>query len=114
MLLFLRVRTADVSLCVLSMPEVIGIGSGGPQLCIPEALQSLVTSSTYFLFNKSDLLELPMSLDTPSLLTGQPSWVASLATGEGSAEFLAGFSKALQNRCGFRRYVFYLLTSSQI
>lgn len=105
---------ADVSLCVLSLPEVIERTPSGPQLRIPKALQPLLTPDTYFLFNKSDLLESPISPEALSSLTGQPSWAASLATGEGSTNFLGGFSKALQNRYGIHRHVLLLLTSSQI
>ncbi|KAF9468779.1 tRNA modification GTPase TrmE, partial [Collybia nuda] len=92
------VQTANISLCVLSLPEVLEFASDGPQLRIPKALKQLITPNTHFLFNKSDLLKSPISSQALCSLTGKPAWTASLTTGEGLTKFLEGFSVALQNR----------------
>ncbi|KAF8164832.1 tRNA modification GTPase TrmE [Crassisporium funariophilum] len=53
------VRNADISLCVLPMPEVLHSSQTATQkhqITLPESIRHLITPSTYFLFNKSDLI----------------------------------------------------------
>lgn len=92
------VQTANMSLCVLSLPEVIKQTPAGPRIEIPPLLKPLITPETLFLFNKSDLIP-PTTTEQILLLSGYPTaWTASLNTGEGTAEFLGGFAKVIQDR----------------
>ena len=88
------VQAADVSLCVLSLPDVIKHDGSGSEVEIPSILRPFISSRTLFLLNKSDLVHSPPSLNT----AGHRSWIASLWTGEGTAEFMAGFAKALHEQ----------------
>ena len=91
-----RVQEADLSLCVLSLPEVIFDTLGGPQMRIPPSLGQFITSETFFLLNKSDLVA-HSTVELSAALSSK-SWTASLSTGEGTKEFLDNFSRALQER----------------
>jgi len=83
------IENSDISLCVLSLPEVLTTGENGePEIQLPPSISSLATPSTIFLLNKSDLVSSTSSL----------GWTASLATEEGMPEFMSGFSKLLHER----------------
>lgn len=82
---------ADVSLCVLSLPEVLTDES---RVAIPPTLEPLVGPDTFVLLNKQDLTDsVPLSI-----IGDRQSWAVSLATGEGTKEFLDGFAEALRKR----------------
>jgi len=87
---------ADVSLCVLSLPEAIADAAGGAQLRIPRSLEPLITPHTFFLLNKSDLAS-TSTTDLPITVSDR-AWPVSLSTGDGTKEFLDNFSRALQER----------------
>ncbi|KAG6906560.1 hypothetical protein DXG01_013188 [Tephrocybe rancida] len=91
------VRAADVSLCVLSLPDTLVQTSEGPRLRIPSALQSLITPNTLILFNKSDLAS-PLARDHAIKLADHVAWAASLSTGDSTGDFLSGFAEALHDR----------------
>lgn len=85
------VQGADVSLCVLSLPEVLTDES---RVEIPPTLEPLVGPDTFVLLNKQDLTHsIPFSI-----IGDRQSWAVSLATGEGTKEFLDGFAEALRKR----------------
>jgi tRNA modification GTPase len=90
------VQEADVSLCVLSLPEVIFDGPDNPQMGIPPSLERLVTPETFFLLNKADLVT-PAIVERVTVLNGG-TWAVSLSTSQGTKEFLDGFCRALQER----------------
>ncbi|KAJ7179503.1 tRNA modification GTPase TrmE [Mycena filopes] len=85
------IESADVALCVVSCGDMAPESN---EVEYPAAVRRLLTDDTFFLFNKSDLYE---GRDQSRLL-GPRRWVASLKTGEGTNEFLAGFAKALQEK----------------
>ncbi|KAG6861491.1 hypothetical protein C0995_015918 [Termitomyces sp. Mi166 len=91
------VQTADISLCVLSLPDVLVRTSKGPCLHIPSALESLMKPDTLILFNKSDLVP-AAACEQALTLSGHMGWAISLTTGEAISEFLSGFAGALQDR----------------
>jgi len=65
---------------------------------IPEELLSLVTDhNTYFLLNKSDLVD---GNSLPTVLTNQTSktWCVSLSAGSGTQDFLSGLHSTLKER----------------
>ncbi|KAJ7590779.1 tRNA modification GTPase TrmE [Mycena floridula] len=88
------IRASDVSLCVLSLPEI----TSGGKIRIPQALQSLATKDTFFLLNKSDITLPGVDLNEISRVLDRPLWICSLTTGQGTKEFLEQFSSALQTR----------------
>ncbi|KAJ8517352.1 hypothetical protein ONZ45_g5461 [Pleurotus djamor] len=95
------VQAADVSLCVLSMPELASSGVSPTSIAsLPTSVASLVTPHTYFLLNKSDALGsslLPLDDDSCIRKDVIPkAWEVSLQTGEGTDQFLAGFAKSLK------------------
>lgn len=96
------VRQADVSLLVLSLPDIIQDSSSVPGPTIPTHIASLLAKSTYILLNKSDLVP-PSTLKAVETVVREtfpdtPQWTASLANGEGTTDFLQGFATALQTR----------------
>ena len=91
-------ETSDVSLCVLSLPEVMVETSAGLRIEIPLSLKPLITHKTLFLLNKIDLIP-PAKADQLSSFTGPcPAWKASLSSGEGMSSFLSGFAQTLDDR----------------
>ncbi|KAF8632008.1 hypothetical protein AX17_004952 [Amanita inopinata Kibby_2008] len=101
------VQEADVKLCVLSLPDVLQAKNSIPKL--PEGLRPLIDSDTYFLFNKFDLVSSSPTLVDGALemlvekLCGERAksnraWLASLTTGEGTRELMAGFASALKEK----------------
>lgn len=111
------IKNADISLCVLPLPEILSPASSvsssqKTEIIIPPDIKDLVTPTTYFLFNKSDLvspsqrqlfqqglLAHPHEEDTLANLKGR-SWTASLVTSEGSHEFVQGLAESLKSRYG--------------
>jgi len=91
----IRISNADVSLCVLALPDVTTNASNRNHVQLPPSMQPFVSSETFFLLNKSDLV---VPRFTTDLGLGPRAWIASLHTGDGMMEFLAGFTKALQER----------------
>ena len=89
---------ADVSLLVLSVPDVVSETPSGPRLEIPAELVPLVTPNTFILLNKTDLV--PTSVLTTALgaLPQHGCWAVSLASQSGTDEFLAGLATELQDR----------------
>ncbi|KIM83976.1 hypothetical protein PILCRDRAFT_421153 [Piloderma croceum F 1598] len=94
------VQESDISLCVLSLPEVIVSSPAGEslQIRIPQSLERLVTPETFLLLNKSDLAATPLASAVTVDGVSAKAWVASLSTGEGTKEFLDNFARALQER----------------
>lgn len=93
-----RVQSTDISICVLSMPDIINGSTRSPS--IPPSVASLITPETYVLLNKSDMTgveqaQISFVLDA---LGVQKGWVVSLATGAGTQAFLNGFAESLQER----------------
>ncbi|KAF8075970.1 hypothetical protein FPV67DRAFT_1558557 [Lyophyllum atratum] len=72
---------ADISLCVLSLPEV---------------LRSLITPDTLFLYNKSDLSSpnAPSQALALSSNSHHTAWAASLGTGEGTTKLYVWICKS--------------------
>ncbi|KAI1793014.1 tRNA modification GTPase TrmE [Ganoderma leucocontextum] len=90
------VQSSDVSLCVLSAPEVLtGSAASGSSLEIPSTIAPLLKDDTFILLNKMDLLSPDTRL--PSTVSHK-TWGVSLGTGEGSRFFMDHFGKALQQR----------------
>ncbi|KAI0316134.1 hypothetical protein OF83DRAFT_1060864 [Amylostereum chailletii] len=93
------VQAADVSLLVLSAPDVLVRTPTGTRLVIPPDVRPLLTPDTLVLLNKLDLL--PPDLVPDALAASPPHparWTASLTSGEGTSEFLSGFAATLQKR----------------
>ncbi|RXW20030.1 hypothetical protein EST38_g5821 [Candolleomyces aberdarensis] len=135
------VESADISICVLSFPEVVQQQQqrNGLDSAASSHWRELISrDNTFFLFNKSDLVDsspmpsppLPSDVETLrlSLLPSEPrqegdiadrdltiapkldalppaamtvkAWKVSLATGDGTEEFLEGFAEVLRKRFG--------------
>jgi tRNA modification GTPase len=107
------VKEADISLCVLSLPEVLSplsTTATNQQIIIPPNVRDLITPNTYFLFNKSDLVPSTRGLPSAILDETSPSagtnlidlhgraWTTSLTTGEGAHAFVQGLAGALKSR----------------
>lgn len=95
--IFFRIQDADISLCVLSLPGAITQTIDGSRVHVPTTLKPLIAPGTFLLFNKSDLAP-TVTPEVISRSTGAKSWMVSLRTGEGTADFLSGFASALQER----------------
>ncbi|KAF8351015.1 tRNA modification GTPase TrmE [Amanita rubescens] len=99
------VQEADIKLCVLSLPDLLKAENQAP---LPEAVQSLTDPHTLFLFNKADLASdfrekdlvntALARLHTDSSNPPGQAWVTSLATGDGTREFMTGLATALKHR----------------
>lgn len=88
------VASADVSLCVLSLPDVL---SGS----VPSSIKELITPDTLLLLNKTDLVDdkQPKSTNHSSALsTSEHQWQASVNTGTGMKHFLDDFVQVLRDR----------------
>lgn len=95
------VQGADVSLCVLSLPEILQQRSAEQfEVTIPPAVSSLIGRDTFILLNKMDAVDLthiPLDHLHTSIGTEQ-AWSVSLTTGECTHAFLDNFAQALQQR----------------
>jgi tRNA modification GTPase len=107
------VKEADISLCVLSLPEVLSplsTTATSQPITIPPNVRDLITPNTYFLFNKSDLVSstrgLPSAILDETNRSAGPNlidlhgraWATSLTTGEGAHAFVQGLAGALKAR----------------
>lgn len=93
-----RVQSTDISICVLSIPDVVGGSTGN--FVLPPSVTSLITPETYVLLNKSDMAHSAPE-QVSSVLTAlgvQKGWVVSLTTDTGTQAFLHGFAESLQER----------------
>ncbi|KAG1739883.1 tRNA modification GTPase TrmE [Suillus paluster] len=99
------VKEADLSLCVLSLPDVSSSLDNG-QVRIPDEVKSHLKPDTLFLLNKSDTIT---SLPRKQSLTFTESvddydnkrpqfWTVSLRTSEGTQSFLDGLAEVLRTR----------------
>ncbi|KAI0723495.1 tRNA modification GTPase TrmE [Earliella scabrosa] len=89
------VESSDVSLCVLSAPEVL-VKTDGKNwtLNMPPAVAPLIKDDTLFLLNKMDLLaDAPRSATFP-----HTTWMCSLGTGQGTHTFMKLIGEDLQKR----------------
>ncbi|KAK7060113.1 mitochondrial splicing system protein [Paramarasmius palmivorus] len=87
------VQGSNISLCVLSLPDLLH--EQEPRL--PTTIEPLVTSNTYFLLNKADLLFAQNEERRLNEVLGdKKSWVVSLTSGEGTSRFLTEFAQSLQ------------------
>ncbi|KAH8113290.1 hypothetical protein DFH11DRAFT_1510406 [Phellopilus nigrolimitatus] len=83
-----RVTDSDVSLCVLSLPDMVD--------GLPDQVRELITPSTFVLLNKSDLCEPEARPRAESVLSScAGSWTISLTSGVGLERFLSEFGKAI-------------------
>ncbi|KAF4574437.1 mitochondrial splicing system protein [Pleurotus pulmonarius] len=118
------VQAADVSICVLSLPEMLNSAvspsksleasalQSVPQ--IPPSVASLIAPNTYFLLNKADLLDSTSSLGVArqsleramgeeangekmeATARWENVWAVSLQNGKGTEEFMESFAKSLK------------------
>lgn len=99
------VQEADIKLCVLSLPDLLKVQNQPP---LPEAVRSLTDPQTLFLFNKADLASNFREKDTVNTALARlhadssspprQAWVTSLATGDGTQEFITGLATTLKHR----------------
>ncbi|KAG0700059.1 tRNA modification GTPase TrmE [Suillus ampliporus] len=96
------VKEADLSLCVLSLPDVLS--SPDALVRIPDEVKGHLKPNTLFLLNKSDTItSLPVLTFTESE-DGDDSnkrpqfWTVSLRTSEGTQSFLDGLAEVLRTR----------------
>lgn len=88
------VASADISLCVLSLPDVL---SGS----IPTSIKELITPNTLLLLNKTDITDdkQPPSADPSAALpASEHRWQVSVNTGAGMKSFLDDFVHVLRDR----------------
>lgn len=99
------VNDADIALCVLSLPELLGDLKSG-QMVIPEGISTLILKdNTLVLLNKIDLLSLEDHLkindaidQLKKLLGVEQLWTVSINTQDGFTAFLQDFGGILKNR----------------
>ncbi|KAI0069101.1 tRNA modification GTPase TrmE [Artomyces pyxidatus] len=95
------VETADVTLLVLSLPDVLRYDQSGLRIVVPEHIKALLLPTTFVLLNKMDLCPSVSLEQVEGLLADLPSpagWLVSLTSDAGTAQFVSGFAKALQER----------------
>lgn len=121
------VEGSDVSICVLSLEEVISVVPSSDQragrimLTLPADVLAHLKPHTTFLFNKADLTREVTGLSRESLehevrdalIRALPApaqqkgpcvarmWIVSLRTGEGTVEFLDGLACLLRERVAY-------------
>lgn len=113
-----RVQAADIAICVIPISDYERRHSlahqensadptiEAPTSIWPTEIASLVTRETLVLFSKSDLVQNPIELRKtffqgigPNAGTdGFPNWLASLKSGDGIPQFLAGLAKRIRSR----------------
>lgn len=106
--LAIRIKAADVSLCVLSLPDVLAPSrdSNSFTIQLPENITKLASASnTYYILNKADLLDpdsgevfpqsnnLHLNFGVQSLKSR--TWILSLSQQQGTSQFLEGFGREL-------------------
>lgn len=112
---FHSVKDADISLCVLSLLDVLvppnksGLATTW-KIQLPDATRELATSpNTYFILNKADLIDQNLQLHDLSLDNCEASsspvsqssltnraWIMSLSKQQGTGLFLEGFGQELR------------------
>ncbi|KAF8966460.1 hypothetical protein BDZ97DRAFT_1903766 [Flammula alnicola] len=65
------IKNADISLCVLPLPDVLSTSAQKTRVTIPPSVRSLVTPETYFFLNKSDLV-----LPSQAILPPEEHWTS--------------------------------------
>ncbi|KAG8218291.1 hypothetical protein J3R82DRAFT_3905 [Butyriboletus roseoflavus] len=105
------VQTSDVSICVLSLDEILPkIAEGEVKFTIPDDIIGHLKPDTIFLLNKSDLAResthelreaLKNALLQHDLESTRHFWSISLRSGEGTKEFLDGLASVLQERYAY-------------
>lgn len=92
------VESSDISLCVLSVADVLSRpSSSGTAFTLPSAVSNLLGPETFVLINKTDLLPSPEPVSLPGV-SSQRTWMVSLTTGEGTQAFMKGFGRSLQEQ----------------
>lgn len=100
------VKETDMSLCVLSLPDVLS-SRDNALVRIPDEVKNHLKPDTLFLLNKSDTIEsLPLNQSLTFTEYGnnynnskRPQfWTASLRTSEGTQSFLDGLAQVLRSR----------------
>lgn len=100
------VKEADLSLCVLSLPDVLS-PLDNAMVRVPDEVKSHLKPGTLFLLNKSDTVaNLPanqsltfVKYDDSYDNSKRPQfWTASLRTSEGTQSFLDGLAQVLRSR----------------
>jgi len=89
----------------LSLPDLLKAENQAP---LPEGVRSLTDPHTLFLFNKADLASDFREKDLVNTALARlhtdgsnppgQGWVTSLATGDGTREFMTGLATALKHR----------------
>ncbi|KAH9942991.1 tRNA modification GTPase TrmE [Epithele typhae] len=87
------VESADVSLCVLSLSEVL---DDAGRLHLPADVAPLVKDDTFMLLNKTDLL--PSASVLHSLASRPRTWLVSLQSNEGTQSFMNGLAAVLKEQ----------------
>jgi len=105
------IETSDVSICVLSLPEIIPrTAEGEVKIIIPDDVIGHLKPDTVFLLNKSDLARVSThdfreALNDTLLQhtsgTTRHFWSISLHSGEGTQEFLDGLASVLKERYAY-------------
>lgn len=98
------VKEADLSLCVLSLPDVLS--SENALVRIPDEVKGHLKPDTLFLLNKSDTIASPPPNQSLTFMeygddydSKRPKfWIASLRTSEGTQSFLDGLAQVLRTR----------------
>ncbi|KAJ7162613.1 tRNA modification GTPase TrmE [Mycena crocata] len=88
------IQATDLAMCVVSCGDMEPPCTDENSAEFPASVKTLITDETYVLFNKIDLVA---NGDQPRF-RGSHRWTTSLKTGQGTTEFLAGFTKALQRK----------------
>ncbi|KAG1858998.1 tRNA modification GTPase TrmE [Suillus subalutaceus] len=100
------VKEADVSLCVLSLPDVLS-SPDNALIRVPDEVKSHLKPDTLFLLNKSDTIaNLPANQSLTFMEYNDDChngkrtqfWTASLRTSEGTQSFLDGLAQVLRSR----------------
>ncbi|KAG2038566.1 hypothetical protein BDR03DRAFT_954392 [Suillus americanus] len=100
------VKEADLSLCVLSLPDVLS-SPDNALVRVPDEVKSHLKPDTLFLLNKSDTIaNFPanqsltfMEYDDKYDNSKRPQfWTASLRTSDGTQSFLDGLAQVLRSR----------------
>jgi hypothetical protein len=94
------IQTADASICVLSLPDLIHSTDESYDIQMPDDIAASITPETFVLLNKLDLLPSPLPLEdiTKQLGTRRVSAV-SLNAGTNTSSFVKSFSTGLRERC---------------
>lgn len=100
------VKEADLSLCVLSLPDVLS-SPDNTLVRVPDEVKSHLKSDTLFLLNKSDTMASLLPNQSLTFMeygdnhddSKRPQfWTASLRTLEGTQSFLDGLAQVLRSR----------------